>query len=48
VEQGVHTERGVRANRPDIIIKNKNEKTCVLTDVPILAERNVTQKEAEN
>ena len=24
--QGVHTERKVTANRPDIIIKNKNEK----------------------
>jgi hypothetical protein len=34
-------------NRPDIIIKNKKEKTCTLTDVAILADRNVTQKEAE-
>ena len=35
------------ANRPDIIIKNKKEKTCTLIDVPIPADRNVEQKEAE-
>jgi hypothetical protein len=27
--QGVHTDRKVTANRPDILIKNKKEKTCV-------------------
>ena len=37
----------VTANRPDIIIKNKKEKTCTLIDVEILADRNVVQKEAE-
>jgi hypothetical protein len=30
--QAVHTDREVTANRPDIIIKNKKEKTCTLTD----------------
>jgi hypothetical protein len=46
--QGVHTEREVIANRPDIIIKkNKKEKTCILIDVAIPADRNVKQKEAE-
>ena len=33
-------------NRPDIIIKNKKEKTCTLIDVAIPADRNVVQKEA--
>ena len=28
--QAVHTDREVTANRPDIIIKNKKEKTCTL------------------
>jgi hypothetical protein len=42
----VNTEREVAANRPDVIIKNKNEKTCTLMDVAIAAERNVVQKEA--
>jgi hypothetical protein len=33
--QAAHTEREVTANRPDIIIKNKKEKTCRLIDVAI-------------
>ena len=45
--QGVHTDREVTANRPDIIIKNKKEKPCVMIDVAIPADRNVTQEEAE-
>ena len=40
----VHTDREVTANRPDIIIKNKKEKTCTLIDVAIPADRNVVQK----
>jgi hypothetical protein len=44
--QAVHTDREVTANRPDIIIKNKQEKTRTLIDVAIPADRNV-QKEAE-
>jgi hypothetical protein len=43
----VHTDREVTANRPDIIIKNKKEKTCTLIDMAIPADRNVVQKEAE-
>jgi hypothetical protein len=35
------------ANRPDIIIKNKKDKTCLLIDVAIPSEKNVIQKEAE-
>jgi hypothetical protein len=45
--QGVHTDREVTVNKPDIIIKNKKEKTCILIDAAIPADRNVTQKEAE-
>jgi len=44
--KGVHTDREVTANRPDIIIKNKTKKTRILTDVAIPADRNVVQKEA--
>ena len=43
----MHTDREVAANRPDIIIKNKTEKTCTLIDVAIPADRNVVKKEAE-
>ena len=45
--QAVHTEREVTANRPDIIIKNKKEKTSTLIHVAIPADRNVVQKEGE-
>ena len=45
--QGVHTEREFRANRPYVIIKNKTEKTCTLIDVAIPADRNVAQKDEE-
>ena len=37
----------VTENRPDIIIKNKKEKTCTLIDVAIPADRIDVQKEAE-
>ena len=42
-----NNNNNVTANRPDIIIKNKKEKTCTLIDVAIPADRNVVQKEAE-
>jgi len=45
--QAVHTDREVTANRPDITIKNKKEKTCTQIDVAIPADRNVVQKEVE-
>jgi len=44
--QAVHTDREVTANRPDIIIKTKKEKTCTLIIVAISADKNVVQKEA--
>ena len=45
--QAIHTDREVTANRPDIIIKNQKEKTCILIDVARPADRNVVQQEAE-
>jgi len=39
--QAVQTKREITANGPDIIIKNKKEKTCTLIDVAIAADRNV-------
>ena len=29
----IHTDRTIAANRPDIVLKNKEEKTCLLTDM---------------
>ena len=45
--QAAHPDREVTANRAEIIIKNKKEKTCTLIDVTIPADRNVVQKEVE-
>ena len=42
--EAVHTDREVTANRPDIIIRNKKEKTYTLIDVATPADRNVVQK----
>jgi hypothetical protein len=33
--QAVHKDRKLTANRPDITIKNKKEKTCTLIDVVV-------------
>jgi len=35
-------------NRPDIKIKNKTGKICLLTDVAIPSDKNVIHNEAEN
>jgi len=45
--QAAHTDRKDTTNRPDIVFKNKKEKTFTLIDVPIPADRNVMQKEVE-
>ena len=42
-----YRQREFTTNRPDIIIKNKKEKTCTVIDVAIPADRNVVEKEAE-
>ena len=42
--QAVHTDREVTANRLDIIIKNKKEKTCTLIDVAIPAKQKCCAK----
>jgi hypothetical protein len=39
----VHRDREVTANRTDVIIKNKKEKTGILTNVAIPADRNIVQ-----
>jgi len=45
--QAVHIDRAVTANRPDIIIKNKKEKTCTdntgatyRSNIPVKHENN--------
>jgi len=41
-----YTDREVKVNRPDIIINDRKEKTCILIYVAIPVDRNVMQKEA--
>ena len=43
----VHTDKTIKANKPDIIIKDKQEKTCVLIDMAIPSNRNTSVKVAE-
>jgi hypothetical protein len=43
---GTHKQKST-ANRPDIIIKHKKEKTCILLDVAIPVYRNSMHKAAE-
>jgi 3-deoxy-D-manno-octulosonic acid (KDO) 8-phosphate synthase len=43
----IKTDREVLAKRPDIIIKNKKDKTCLMVDVATPSDKNLIQKEAE-
>ena len=45
--QQVQTDRTIPNNKPDIIIRDKEKRTCVLIDVAISGNRNVIKKEAE-
>jgi len=45
--QAVHTDRKVTAKRPDILIKNRKEKTCILIYVAIPADRNAVLEKGE-
>jgi hypothetical protein len=41
---GTPTDRDVRSNRPDIIIKNKKDRICLLIDVAVASDRNIIQE----
>ena len=43
----IHTDRTINANRPDIIIRDKTNKTCILLDVSIPSDRNTSLKTYE-
>ena len=43
----IHTDREIKANRPDIIVKDKEQKQCYLIDMTVPSERNVSAKEVE-
>ena len=45
--QQVQTNRTIPNNKPDVIIRGNEKGTCMLIDVEISGDRNVTEKEAE-
>ena len=46
-EQQVQTDRTIPNNKPGIIIRGNEKRTCMLIDVAISGDRNVIKKEAE-
>jgi hypothetical protein len=43
----VQTDRNIPNNKPDIIIRDNEERTCMLIDVAIPGDRNVIKKGTE-
>ena len=43
----IHTERTIAANRPDIVLKNKKDKTCLLIDMTTPLDINTLFKTTE-
>jgi hypothetical protein len=41
----LQTDRAITINTPDIVIRDNEKGTCILTDVAISGDRNVIQKE---
>lgn len=40
----VNTDKKIKANRPNIIIKDKKEKKCIMIHISITSERNLPTK----
>ena len=45
--QQVQTDRNIPSNKPDIVIRDDEKRTCILIAVAIPGDRNVIKKEAE-
>ena len=43
----IHTDRNIASNRPDIVLKNKKDKTCLLIDMTIPLGTNTSVKNME-
>ena len=43
----IRTDRTKQANRPDIVIKHKQNKTCQLIDMSVPSDSNISAKEFE-
>ena len=47
MEFRIHTDRTIKANRPDIVVKNDNDKTCFLIDMSVLSATSASLKTFE-
>ena len=45
LEFSIHTDRTIKANRPDIVIKDKINKTCQIIDMAVPSYKNIFVKE---
>ena len=43
----IQTDRKIKGNRPDIIVKDKNQRTCQLIEISVPTERNTSIKTTE-
>ena len=43
----IHTDKSIKANRPDIIVKDCKKKTCLLIDMTVPSDRNLSLEEYE-
>ena len=43
----IHTDKEIKANRQDIIVKGKSKRQCILIDMAVPSERNIAAKEVE-
>ena len=43
----MHTDRTIPNNKPDIIIRDNEKRTCMSIDIAVSGERNVIKKEAK-
>ena len=40
-DMAVNTDKEIKANRPDIIIKNRQQKTCLMIDLTVPFEKKI-------
>ena len=43
----IHTDKEIIADRPDIVIQDRKENTCIFIDMSVPSERNSANKETE-
>ena len=43
----IQTDREIKANRPDIVVKDKKQRTCQLIEISVPTERNTSIKTTE-